>query len=397
MNRLLSNAALVAAFFVWSCSPTKEEAIENSIAKNWEFEIQDSIQFDILGSPILADAEYGKVLLFDEINREFILVNQKNGELINRFSKKGDSPDNFGTKLTLPGFLDEEKIAIAGVPGIFVFNTQGELLHKHTHPELQSGSAFISLPGNSIQWIDYQGKRQVLFKSLRTHDSYQGKKEFYTRFRAIEITEPETGTSREFIPFRPESRFLNGLGWGMPDYEPIYTTDSKEVFIAFAGEPIIHRYEISGDSIIWKQSQDLELKDFGQIEGQPLESFESLTFSINIYQAAIWKISLWKDKILVYYFAGLSTKEIEETRLLHEQGRREEGIALRKKQMEGKSMKLLILEKSTLTPINHLTLPDKVNTMGFALDGDNFYFQKEPNPDQEEDFIRLYRYQLVEK
>jgi hypothetical protein len=65
--------------------------------------------------------------------------------------------------------------------------------------------------------------------------------------------------------------------------------------------------------------------------------------------------------------------------------------------MEGKSMKLLILEKSTLSPINHITLPEKVNTMGFALDGDNFYFQTEPNPDLEEEFIRLYRYQLVQK
>jgi hypothetical protein len=35
--------------------------------------------------------------------------------------------------------------------------------------------------------------------------------------------------------------------------------------------------------------------------------------------------------------------------------------------------------------------------MGFALDGDKFYFQKEPNPDQEEEFIRLYRYQVIEK
>jgi hypothetical protein len=397
MGKLESRAVLVAAFFVWGCSSTKEEAVDTSDARNWEFEKVDSLQFEIIGRPVLADAEFGKILIYDGIGREFILLDQKSGEFINRFSKKGDSPDNFGTQVTLPGFLDEERIAIAGVPGIFVFNTSGELIRKNTHPEPQFGSAYMPLPGNSIQWIDYQGKRKILFKSLRTHDSFQGEKEFYTKFRAIEITDPETGTSREFIPFRTESRFLNGLGYGMPDYEPIFTTDSKEIFMAFAGEPVIHRYEITGDSLVWKQSQNLKLEDFGEIDGKPLESFESITFSLNIYQAAIWKISLWKDKILVYYFAGLSTKELEATQMLHEQGQREEGIALRKKQMEGKSMKLLILEKSTLSPINHITLPDKVNTMGFALDGDNFYFQKEPNPDAEEDFICIYRYQLFQK
>ncbi|MFN3996876.1 hypothetical protein [Algoriphagus sp.] len=397
MNKFIFGAVISTALFVWGCGSSEEKTASSEPASSWEFEKVDSLQFDIIGRPILADAEFGKILIYDETGREFILLDQKSGELINRFSKKGDSPDNFGNQVTLPGFLDEERIAIAGVPGIFVFNTNGELIRKHTHPEPQSGSAFISLPGNSIQWIDFQAKRQVFFKSLRTHDSFQGEKEFYTRFRAIEITDPETGTSREFISFRPESRFLNGLGWGMPDYEPIFTTDSKEVFVAFAGEPAIHSYKISGDSLVWMQSQNLELKDFGQIDGKPLESFSSITFSLNIYQAAIWKISLWKDKILVYYYAGLSTKELEETRVLHEQGRREEGIALRKKQMEGKSMKLLILEKSTLSPINHITLPENVNTMGFALDGDNFYFQKEPNPDLEEEFIRLYRYQLIEK
>ena len=122
-----------------------------------------------------------------------------------------------------------------------------------------------------------------------------------------------------------------------------------------------------------------------------------MTFSLNIYQAAIWKISIWKDKILVYYYSGLSTKEIEETRLLQEQGRTEEGIALRKKQMEGKSMQLLILEKSTLNPLTHITLPENVNTMGFVMDGENFYFEKAANPDAEEDFIRIYRYQLLGK
>lgn len=397
MKNLLSSAVLMTAFFVWGCGSSEEKTVSSETASSWEFELQDSLQLDILGAPTLADAEFGKILIYDGTGREFILLNQETGEVLNRFSKKGDSPDNFGFQMTLPGFLDENRIAIAGGPGTFIFSTTGELIRKHSHPEPQSGSAFMSVPGNSIQWIDFQGKRQLLFKSLRIHDSFQGEKQFYTRYRAIEITDPENGTSGEFISFRPESRFLNGQGWGMPDYEPIFVPDSKDLFLAFAGEPAIHQYEIVGDSIIWKRSKDLLLEDFGEITGKPLESFESMTFSLNIYQAAIWKISIWKENILVYYYSGLSTKELEDTRLLFDQGKREEGIALRKKQLEGKTMKLLVLDKSSLDPITHIDLPPTVNSMGFALDGENFFFQKAANPDAEEDFIRIYRFQLKEK
>lgn len=397
MGKLLSGAVLMTVFIVWGCGSTSDKESTTKTTTNWEFHLQDSIQLDLLGTPTLADAEFGKILIWDGTGRESILLDQKTGEIINRFAKKGDSPDNFGFQITLPGFLDENRIAIAGISGIFVFNLSGELIRKHPHPEPQSGGANMELPGGSIQWIDFNGKRQVLFRSLRIHDSFQGEKEFYTRFRALEITDPETGASQEYIPFRPESRFLNGLGYEMPDYGPVFDSDSKEVFLAFAGEPAIHRYEISGDSLIWKQSQNLALKDFGEVIGKPLETFQSMTFSVNMMAPSIRKIALWKDKILVYYYPGLSTKEREEGTALFKEGRQEEAIALRKKQLEGISMQLLILEKSTLSPITHISLPEKVNTQGFALDGDNFYFQKKVNPDLEEDFLRLYRYQLLKK
>lgn len=397
MSKLLSGAVLITAFFVWGCGSSEEKTTGTEAATNWEFQLQDSIQLDILGTPTLADAEFGKILIWEGTGREMILLDQKTGEVITRFAKKGDSPDNFGFQVTLPGFLDDNRIAVAGMPGIFVFDSSGQLIRKHPHPEPQSGGANMELPGGSIQWIDFNGKRQLLFRSLRIHDSYQGEKEFYTRYRAIEITDPETGTSQEYIPFRPESRFLNGLGYEMPDYEPAFVTDSKEVFLAFAGEPAIHRYEISGDSLIWKQSQNLDLKDFGEVTGKPLETFPSITFSVNMMAPAIRKIILWKDKVLVYYYPGLSTKEREEVTSIFREGRQEEAMALRKKQLEGKSMQLLVLQKSTLEAITHIDIPTTINTMGFSHEGENFFFEKAANPDDEEDFIRLYRFQLVEK
>jgi hypothetical protein len=47
--------------------------------------------------------------------------------------------------------------------------------------------------------------------------------------------------------------------------------------------------------------------------------------------------------------------------------------------------------------LGSISFPDKVDARGFVKDGDDFWFVKKFNPDQEEDFIRLYRYQLLQK
>ncbi|WP_332911461.1 hypothetical protein [Algoriphagus boritolerans] len=116
---------------------------------SWEFEKVDSLQFEIIGRPVLADVEFGKILLYDGQKSEFVILDEK-GALISRFTKSGDSPDNFGFNLLLPGFLSESEIMMAGTLGIFVYDFSGNFIKKITHPEPQSGGVYTDLPGKSI-------------------------------------------------------------------------------------------------------------------------------------------------------------------------------------------------------------------------------------------------------
>jgi len=396
MKRLLQNAALMAAFFVWSCSPTKEEAIDTSDARNWEFELVDSLQFDYLGAPIFADVEFGKVLFYDSQNQEFIILDEK-GNLVSQFAKTGDAPDTFGFNLLLPSFLSENEIMMPGTLGIFIFDLEGNFKKKIAYPEPQSGGVFVNTPGKSLDHFYYQNKNLIVGPSFRTNNLSFGDKEFYLLYKGLEIQDPETGEARAYAPFREGSRFLDGLGYINSDFDPVFAINGQEAFIAFAGEPILHHYSWKSDSLTWKKSTPLELPDFGNITGKPLEQLKGIQASTNLITAAIKKVVTWNDLVLIQFWPGLSTEESESISELYQSGKEDEAKLRMENFYKNRKMGIAVVDPKNSQQLGFISFPDKVDARGFVKEGDSFWFVKKFNPDQEEDFIRLYRYQLVEK
>ena len=396
MNRLLSNAALVAAFFVWSCNATKEEVLDTSIAKNWEFEIQDSLQFEYLGAPIFADAEYGKVLLYDSQKQEFIILDQE-GKLLAQFTKTGDAPDTFGFNLLLPSFLSENEILMPGTLGIFIFDTAGNFKKKIAYPEPQSGGVFVNTPGKTLDHFSYQNKNLIVGPSFRTNNLSFGDKEFYLLYKGLEIQDPETSEAKAYAPFPQGSRFLDGLGYINSDFDPIFTINDQEAFIVFAGEPILHHYTWESDSLIWNKSTPLELPDFGNITGKHLEQLKGIQASTNLITAAIKKVLTWDNLVLIQFWPGFSTEESESISELYQSGKEDEAKLRMENFYKNRKMGMAVVDPKTSRQLGLFHFPEKVDARGFVKDGDDFWFVKKFNPDLEEDFIRLYRYQLVGK
>lgn len=396
MKRLLQNAALMAAFFVWSCSPTKEEAIDTSDARNWEFELVDSLQFNYLGAPIFADAEFEKVLFFDSQRQEFIILDEK-GNLVSQFTKTGDAPDTFGFNLLLPSFLSENEIMMPGTLGIFIFDLEGNFKKKIAYPEPQSGGVFVNTPGKSLDHFYYQNKNLIVGPSFRTNNLSFGDKEFYLLYKGLEIQDPETGEARAYAPFREGSRFLDGLGYINSDFDPVFAINGQGAFIAFAGEPILHHYSWESDSLTWKKSTPLELPDFGNITGKPLEQLKGIQASTNLITAAIKKVVTWNDLVLIQFWPGFSTEESESISELYQSGKEDEAKLRMENFYKNRKMGMAVVDPKNSQQLGSISFPDKVDARGFVKDGDDFWFVKKFNPDQEEDFIRLYRYQLVEK
>lgn len=396
MNRYSYLLLLSFGFLIWSCNPNAQETVVNRAPANWEFEKVDSLQIDILGNPVLADVEFGKVLVYDTQSREFLILNLQ-GEVQSRFIKNPDSFDNFGFPLLLPAFLDENQVMIPGTSGLFIYDLEGNMEAKIPHPEVLSGGTFSNFPGYSIDYLKTGDNQLILSKSFRIFESYVGQKEFYSRFRALEVLNLKDTTSLAWIPFPEDSRFKNGNGYIQSDFEPYFAADEKGVYLAFAGEPRLHQFAWSGDSLSYQKTLDLKLPDFAEITGQPLEKLADVGVSTNLSTAAIRKVSLWGDRILILFYPGLSTEQAEAITMEFQKGNREEALAMRKSFLGDRKMGMAVVDKNSFQQLGIAQFPDWVNPGGFVREGEDFWFQKAFNPDKEEDFLKIYKVKLVEK
>lgn len=396
MEKQLLGAVLMTVFFVWGCGTNEEKTFSTETSTNWEFEKVDSLQFDIIGRPILADAEFGKILLYDGQKQEFIILDEE-GTLINRFSKSGDTPDNFGFNLLLPGFLSESELMMAGTLGIFVYDFSGNLIKKIPHPEAQSGGVFSSFPGKSIDHFYRNGENKILSKSFRTFDLRLSDEEFYKKLRGLEIIDSQTDQATALVPFPPKSRFLNGNGYIQSDFEPTFSVSESNVQVAFAGEPTLYQYNWNEDSLLLEKSIELSLPNFGEITGQPLKMLEDVGASTNMLTASIRKVVHWNDKILIHFFPGFSTEESLALSEDYKNGDEEAAKAKTNKLFAERKMGLAVVDPTEAKQLGIIEFPTWLNPTGFCLDGENFWFQKAFNPDAEEDFIKLYKVKLSEK
>lgn len=396
MGKLLSGAVLIAAFFVWGCGSEEEKKTGAETATSWEFKKVDSLQFEIIGRPIFTDAEFGKILLYDGQKQEFIILDE-DGTLINRFSKSGDNPDSFGFNLLLPGFLSESEIMMAGTLGIFIYDLSGNLVKKIPHPEAQSGGVFTSIPGKSIDHFYRNGENKILSKSFRTFDYRLSDEEFYKKLRGLEVIDSQSGQARALAPFPPKSRFLNGNGFIQSDFEPTFAANDSMVYVVFAGDPVLHQYKWSGDSLTLEKSIELMLPNFGEITGQPLKMLEGIGASTDMLTASLRKVVGWRDKVLVQFFPGFSTEESLALTEDYRSGDEEAAKSKISKLNSERKMGIAVVDPLEAKQLGIIEFPTWLNPTGFSLDGDNFWFQKAFNPDAEDDFIKLYKVQMIEK
>ncbi len=199
------------------------------------------------------------------------------------------------------------------------------------------------------------------------------------------------------IAFAPNSRFLNGNGFIQSDFEPVFSADEGGIFLAFAGDPVLHQYTWLGDSVSLEKSIKLSLPDFGEITGQPLKSLEGVGASTSMLTASVRKISKWNDKVLVQFFPGLSTEEDLALDQDYENGNEEEAKAKIQKLFTERKVRLAIVDPLEGKQLGIIDFPEWVNSSGFVLDGEDFWFVKRFNPEAEEDFIKLYKAKLIEK
>lgn len=379
-----------------ACSSPEEKKVDTKVSLY--IELKDSIDLDFLGSPILASTNPSgsRFAFFDYSSKKIILTDQE-GEILDTISKQGDTPDSYGFMIDLPVIFRNDKFIQVGMNGIFVFSNEGRLIKKIYHPEDMGGAVFMSLIGKSSKIVEFEGVPFLIMNSIRSRDTYAGKQKFYDTYKAIELVNLETGETQDYGPFEEGSLFQNGKGFIQSDYLPSFAVNNGKLYLSHGGEPKVWVYKFSPDQSTLDTTLTLSIPKFFSIKGVDRKEIAEGTYSIHGGKAAIRNIFIQNGKILISYHPGLDPAKMEEGEKLWKEGKQEESELLYKKLQEETFPGILVYDEITLEYLGQLEFPEYVNQEGFLADGEFLYFQKSPNPEKEEDFLRIYKMKLVEK
>ena len=380
------------------CSCAERGIKDQEIPTSYSFEIIDSLDLKILGDPLITDVSPNadRFAFYDFAGSEFIITDGS-GTILNRFSKKEDTPDSYGFLMEFPGFLNENQIALVGMRGIFIYDLEGNLIKKLSHPETLGGAGFMSFSGKGIETVTLNGKQYLLSKSVRTRETFPGEQKFYNSFRALELIDIEEEKFIEIVPFEQGSQFLDGNGYFESDYAPALEAAEGKLYIALGGEQRLNVYDLSPEAAKLDTVVMLDLPGFGKLPVTPRAEFAEGTVIIKGGTPAIRNIHIVDGKILMQYYGGIPEEKMKELEALYSSGSEEEAELLYEKIESEVNQGILILDQKTLEVIGNLDFPEGVNVSGFASGGGFLWMEKAPNKEEEEDFLRIYKVQLEKK
>ena len=389
---------LISSFFACSSSNNSEDFKTENTPIELSFELVDSLSIDILGNPVMSSVnESGSLFSFYDFSSSEILVIDSKGTILNRFSKTEDTPDSYGFMLDFPVIWGTDRLIQIGMNGVFIFDLEGNMIKKIPHPEPIGGAASMHIVGKSSKIAKLKGQEFLLMKSSRSRDTFAGEQKFYDTYNALDLLNTETGEMTELGPFEPESKFLDGKGYIQSDYAPAFSAEDNKLYLSHGSEPKMYVYELFETNASLDTTISLIIPDFFEVEGKDRSEFSKGGVSVSIANAAIRNIFVQNGKIFIHYDPGVDPILMEEARAFFRQGKRDEGNAIYKKASSKSIPGILVYDESSLELLGKINFPTGTNTGGFMADKEFLYFQRSPDPDIEEDFLRIYKMKIVAK
>ncbi|MCH7412939.1 hypothetical protein MM213_05565 [Belliella sp. R4-6] len=384
------------SFFLFSCTSPKEKEIE--ITNNYTFEVIDSLDLKFLGNPILVEVspKSSRFAFYDNASKEFLFTDSS-GEVLSKFSKNADTPDAHGPLMELPGFVDEENVALVGLNGVFLYDLAGNLVKKLAHPEKQRAATSKYFIGKGVETFIMDGHQYLLSKSFRKRDTYAGEQKFYDTFKALELIHLENEDFFEIVPFEEGSQFLDGNGYFASDYEPAYEVFEDKLYIALGGEKRLLVYSLHPNGASLDTIVHLQIPGFEKLPITSREEFYKNSATIKWSTPAIRNIHVSDGHIILHYYGGFPEAVMKEIDALWIAGNIDESNRIHKKEAKKITHGSLVLDIQTLETKGNVQFPEGVNNSGFGSGGGYLWMQRSANEEEEEDFLRIYKFKLVKK
>ena len=301
---------VIAILTFQSCGEKKTEEASIQDASSFEFEIQDSVMVDYLGSMSWSDiSKDGKhILAYDNQTSDILLLSSE-GEVLGKFNKSGDQPDAIGSNpISRPQFVKADEWAILGKKGVYSFSFDGELT-RTAKPDF---TVSISLSISNAKTLQFLNEDKALIYYLGRDNNSS----FYVSPTSsqLEIADLKEGDFKAILPFPDGSKYKNPEKiHTVLTTMPAMTISKGKLYLAFKNEPKLWIYDIDNLSTPLEEI-NINFSKFIEKEGMSPSEVDDKSFGINpkdFTYGTIDNVFVHDELIFINYTEGVSDAEYE--------------------------------------------------------------------------------------
>lgn len=235
MQKLLSGAVLMTAFFVWGCGSSEEKRIGDSL--EWELIIEDSIQVDYLGTVHGAEFRDGKGIIFNFKENKLIQFDES-GKILHEQAYPFDGPDKVFYPMQLKTTTEGELYGASFVGWLYEFNPDLSFKREIKLPFLTEAKD----GGGTRRVLDEWNKYLIIYYPGRDganpYDPF-----FFRDHFLLEKVDPKTGSAEPMIRIPSTSRYASDKYYERPWVN--FGVLGDTLYLTLDNEPMIHLYDLA--------------------------------------------------------------------------------------------------------------------------------------------------------
>ncbi|RAI91946.1 hypothetical protein [Algoriphagus yeomjeoni] len=376
-NYTLFICSILLAF---ACSSPKNEAENQSISSNeWELQIVDSIQVDYLGTVDGGDFKNNEGVIFNFKENKLIKFDN-NGKILHEHSYPKEGPGKVQYPTQIKILEDGEIIAASFVGWLYEINPdlsfKKEIKLEFPTEAKDGGGLLKNLDVWDGKIISYYPGRD----GANPYDPH-----FFRDHYLLEKIDAATETSEPIIRIPKSSRYSTDKYYERPFLQ--FVVLENYLYLALENEPLVHVYDLSQNNA-YLHTYNFEPTKFLD-NGEHSKPYEYISFS-RMRDASIQQFFPTKQGIFLLYTEGISEEIYAQYEL-----KKPENFPQHKDHQ--RQIIKIINPDSTLS--NEINLSYRIGRILNieSLDKPFFALRNDEYIGEEQDYLTLYKLQLIKK
>ena len=376
----------ILSLVLFSCEQEKAVTTKLSLA------ITDSIRIDYLGLLDFMDIQpKSERILFHDRQRGIILMTDFKGNQLLKMEKGGDQKDSYGGFLYSAAKIKEnDHISLVSQNGFFEYDAKGNLISHQAFsedPPLLAGRAAADTELMEHNGLLFQKGLVAWGKYNKTEDEY------YNQFQLLVKFDPENGTAERIINLEENRPFRStGRAYEISEMNPSLTILDDKLLVIAGTDPYLNFYDINSPHQLLNRKR-IDYPNYQIGEGTDRSKADPKALAFDESAGRTYTLKDYKDYLITSFSSGYETADREAYKAI----KNREDYSIFQNKIKNKYQPALLLLNHQGETLQSLALPDKFDHRQFLVRNGSLWWLSKFNTDKEEDFVKIYKVEIIEK